>query len=56
MDLDQFIRRQNVERYSRILFASPRNRTDRKYPIYLPQSNKSKKTLVIRTRTVGYAS
>ena len=35
------------------LIASPRNQTDRKYLIYLPESNKSKKTLAIHADSRG---
>ena len=35
------------------LIASPRNQTDRKYPICLPESNKSKKTLAIHAGSRG---
>jgi hypothetical protein len=46
--MDQFIRTQNVARYRRLLERVTRNQPDRQFSIYLPKSNKSKKTLAIQ--------
>jgi hypothetical protein len=53
--MDQFIRTQNVARYRRLLERVTRNQTDRQFSIYLPKSNKSKKTRAIQFNSHGVA-
>ena len=47
-NMDQFIRTQNVERYRRVLERVTEELADRQFSIYLPKSNKSKKTRAIQ--------